>query len=179
MILLVILIAGCSGTTPLTWVCPDGTEVIGGPDRCPEALQNQSTPVNVPTESIQINNEVIQFSCKGTARCFSGTVTKVTDGDTLRVDNISIRLTLVDAPESYESGYSEAANFALTICPIGSTAIVDEDDGQTAGSYGRIVAVVYCKGTNLNAVLLSNGKATLYKEFCNVSEFADEEWTGC
>jgi len=119
--------------------------------------------------------------CKGTARCFNGTVTRIVDGDTLEADDVPIRLALVDAPDYNEEGWNETRNFVLNICPIGSKAIVDEDDGQNE-SYGRIVAVVYCKITNLNAVLLSTGKATLYEEFCNVSEFANEEWVkkyGC
>jgi hypothetical protein len=178
LIILIIFIAGCVETTPLTWICPDGTEVIGGPSRCPEASQNQSTPANVPTESIQINNEVIQFSCKGTARCFSGIVTKITDGDTLEVNDISIRLALVDAPESYESGYNEAKELASSICPVGSTAIVDEDDGQNE-SYGRIVAVVYCGGISLNDIMTANEYVTIDEMYCDVSEFANEDWSGC
>ena len=150
----VLVIAGCSGpTTPLTWICPDGTEVLGGPNQCPETS-----------------------FCKGTARCFNGTVTKITDGDSLEVDNVSIRLALVDAPEYNEEGGNEAMKFALNICPIGSKAIVDEDDGQTAGSYGRIVAVVYCNRINLNAKMISNKHVIVYEEFCNVSEFANESW---
>ncbi len=120
--------------------------------------------------------------CKGTAKCFDGTITKIVDGDTLEVNDVSIRLTLVDAPEYNEEGGSEATAFASSICPIGSTAKVDEDDGQTEGSYGRMIAVVYCRGKNLNAELIINGYATVYEEFCNVSEFANEDWAkehGC
>jgi endonuclease YncB( thermonuclease family) len=120
--------------------------------------------------------------CKGTARCYQSTVTRIVDGDTLYVNNDSIRLTLVDAPEYNEEGGNEATELASSICPIGSKAIVDEDDGQTAGSYGRIVAVVYCNARNLNAELIINGYATIYEEFCNVSEFANEDWVkryGC
>ena len=57
--------------------------------------------------------------------------------------------------------------------------MIDEDDGQTEGSYGRIVAVVYCDGSNLNAQMLEGRHALLYKDFCNASEFANENWTGC
>src|SRR5205809_172995 len=87
--------------------------------------------------------------CKGTARCFSGTVTYIVDGDTLDVDGQRIRLSLVNTPEVGQPGYQEAKDFTATTCPVGSRALVDEDDGQTAGSYGRIIAVVYCGATNL------------------------------
>jgi len=56
---------------------------------------------------------------------------------------------------------------------------MDEDDGQTGGSYGRMVAVVYCGGVNLNAALLYSRLVALVPYYCSVSEFADESWTGC
>jgi endonuclease YncB( thermonuclease family) len=65
----------------------------------------------------------------------------------------------------------------LSICPIESKAIVDEDDGQTAGSYGRIIAVVYCNRRNINAEMISNKYVTIDQSFCNVSEFANEDWS--
>jgi micrococcal nuclease len=124
--------------------------------------------------------------CKGTARCFTGTVTRIVDGDTLYVNNNSIRLALVNASEYKGKEGKDATEFVSSICPVGSTALVDEDDGQTEGSYGRIVAVVYCNGTdnnlNINLNLIYNRYATMYEEFCNVSEFANEEWVkvfGC
>ncbi len=115
-------------------------------------------------------------SCKGTARCFSGTVTYIVDGDTLDVDNQRIRLTLVNTPEVGQSGYQKAKDFTASTCPVGSRALVDEDDGQTGGSYGRIIAVVYCGTTNLNAALLQGGYAVILTQYCSVSEFAGEPW---
>jgi micrococcal nuclease len=64
----------------------------------------------------------------------------------------------------------------LSICPIGSKARVDEDDGQNE-SYGRIVAVVYCEGINLNARMVTNEYVTIDERYCDVSEFADEDWS--
>jgi len=162
LILAIALIACCTGTIPTTLICPDGTQVLGSLGACPATS-----------------------FCKGTARCYYATVTKIIDGDTIEVNhNTSIRLALVDAPEYNEIGGAEATEFVSNICQKDSTVLVDEDDGQTAGSYGRIVAVVYCKGNrwNINAELLTNGKATLYEEFCNVSKFANESWVkhyGC
>jgi micrococcal nuclease len=117
--------------------------------------------------------------CKGTASCFSDTVRYIVDGDTLDVGTVRIRLTLVNTPEVGQSGYAEAKRFTAQTCTVGSQALVDEDDGQTGGSYGRTVAVVYCGDVNLNAALVKSGDAVLVPYFCNVSEFADEAWTGC
>jgi len=115
-------------------------------------------------------------SCKGTARCFSGTVTYIVDGDTLDVGGQRIRLTLVNTPESGQPGYQEAKDFTASTCPVDSRALVDEDDGQTGGSYGRIIAVVYCGSANLNAALLQTGHAVILTQYCSVSEFASEPW---
>ena len=117
--------------------------------------------------------------CKGTASCFTDTVTYIVDGDTLDVGSARVRLTLVNSPEVGQPGYTEAKQFTAQTCAVGTQALVDEDDGQTGGSYGRMVALVYCGGVNLNAALLSSGNAVLVEYYCSVSEFASEPWTGC
>ncbi len=117
--------------------------------------------------------------CKGTAACFTYEVTYIVDGDTLDVGSTRIRLALVDTPEVGQPGYTESKQLASQTCPVGTQALVDEDDGQTGGSYGRMVAVVYCGGANLNAELLHSGRAVLVTYYCSVSEFANEAWTGC
>src|SRR2546427_11374416 len=116
--------------------------------------------------------------CKGTAACFTDTVTYIVDGDTLDVGSTRIRLALVNSPEVGEPGYTEAKQFTAQTCPVGSQALADEDDGQTGGSYGRMIAVVYCGGGNLNAELLSSGNAGLVGYYCSVREVASEPWTG-
>jgi len=120
--------------------------------------------------------------CYGTALCFTGTVTSVIDGDTIKVDGQSIRFTLASAPELNEFNGPEALDFIENLCPVGSTALVDEDDGQTGGSYGRIIGVIYCNGVNLNEELLDSEFGYLSSGFCNRSEFKDEDWArkhGC
>ena len=114
--------------------------------------------------------------CRGTARCFTATVTDLVDGDTLDVGGDRIRLALVNTPEVGEPGHQAAKDFTAGVCPVGSQARVDEDDGQTGGSYGRIVGVVSCGGRNLNAELVSAGHAVILTEFCAVSEFAADPW---
>ena len=117
-------------------------------------------------------------SCKGESACYFDNVTAIVDGDTIETVRGSIRLALVDAPEYDETGGREARDFVLGICPVGSNVIVDGDDMQNE-SYGRTVAVVYCNDKNLNAEMLANNYATLYRYYCDRSEFAGEEWAGC
>ena len=120
--------------------------------------------------------------CSGFARCITGKVTSVIDGDTIKIDGQSIRFAMASSPELNEPGGIESRNFIETICSVGSIATVDEDDGQIQGSYGRILGVVYCNGFNLNADLLDVGHGYLISDFCGDSEFADDYWAqrhGC
>src|SRR5438876_11772579 len=104
--------------------------------------------------------------CRGTAACFTDTVTHIVDGDTLDVGSTRIRLTLVNSPEVGQPGYSEAKEFTNQTCPVGTQAFVDEDDGQTGGSYGRMVALVDCQGTNLKAGVVRAGSWVVGPVLC-------------
>ncbi len=112
--------------------------------------------------------------------CFEREVTRVIDGDTLDVQGgLRIRLVLVDAPELSESGGSQARDFLTDLC-FGSLALIDEDDFQIGDDpFGRVLAVVYCDGTNANAAMISSGHAGTYSRFCSASEFGNKAWTGC
>ena len=124
------------------------------------------------TESIPANN-------------FDGIVTRVIDGDTLDIrtndgNSITIRLVLVDAPESNELGYNEAKDFVTQNC-LDRPAIIDPDNNQDL-SHGRLVALVYCDGININEAVIAIGFADIYKSFCGVSEFGTSDWAqkyGC
>ena len=118
----------------------------------------------------------------------TGTITKVIDGDTVDiltpVDNESrterIRLVLVDAPEYMQSGFIEAKNLVMEMC-LEKNALVDPDDNQ-GKSYGRIVGVLYCDGSNVNAEIMDKDLAGIYRSYCSVSEFGNSDWAkrnGC
>ena len=126
--------------------------------------------------------ETLPLDCSGSAGCISGYVTDIVDGDTIKVDGQSIRFALANTPEYGEAGYDQATKFIGTICPRGSAVLVDEDDGQTQRSFGRIIAVVYCNNINLNQAVLEQGFAEISTKFCSVSEFSGESWAqkhGC
>jgi len=133
--------------------------------------ETQEEPTNISSQE-----------CSGIARCITGTVTSIIDGDTIKVDGQSIRFALASAPELNEFQGPEARDFIDEICPVGSTATVDEDDGQTEGSYGRIIGVIYCNGVNLNEELVDSGLGYLTTGFCDISEFGNSDWAlkhGC
>ena len=66
---------------------------------------------------------------------YDGQITRVIDGDTLLIDQTTIRLSLVNSPERDERGYQEAKNFASTVCPVGASAEFVEDTWQPVDKY--------------------------------------------
>ena len=106
-----------------------------------------------------------------------GIVTKVVDGDTLDINGIRIRLALVDTPEINQPGYDRAREFVESFC-LGKKGELDVDSGQRRGDrHGREVGVVYCDRINMNDKLMSNNLARILVQFCDITEFANENWT--
>ncbi len=105
----------------------------------------------------------------------AGKVNHVVDGDTLDINDIRIRLSLVDTPERGDPGFKEATQFVVKLC-LGENAEVDMDDGQRRGSFGREIGVVYCDGKNLNEQLMENNLGIIDTRFCEKSEFSNEKW---
>ena len=121
-------------------------------------------------------------NCSGTAGCFTGVVTRVMDGDTLEVNNIRIRLVLVDAPERDTAEGPAATSYLRQLCPVGAPALVDQDDRQLEDGYGRMLAEVWCGGKRVNEEIIRAGRARIYHRFCRQSEFGLQPWAvalGC
>jgi len=150
-------------------------------ENCSDMKMDMTTP-EMKMDMSNTEMKLISEKCSGIARCIEGFVTKIVDGDTIHVDGKSVRFALSSAPELKGFGGIDSRNFIDTICPVGSDVIVDEDDSQTEGSYGRIIGVVYCNGLNLNQELLDADLGYLENQFCDSSEFAEESWAikhGC
>lgn len=170
VVIFMILIGG-GGHTPLNFESEYETPIV---DETKQIEPILSLPTTQSSYSLQ--------DCSGNARCFTGMVTQVIDGDTIKVDGQSIRFALSSAPELNEFGGDTARDFIDELCPVDSAVLVDEDDGQTLGSNGRIIGVIYCNGVNLNEELLDSGLGYLTSEFCDKSEFSNVPWAqkhGC
>jgi hypothetical protein len=150
-----------------------------------ENCSDMKMDMTTPEMKMDMTNTEIKLTsgkCSGVARCIEGSVTKIVDGDTIHVNGESVRFALSSAPELGGFGGVESRDFIDTICPVGSDVIVDEDDSQTGESYGRIIGVIYCNGVNLNSELLDADLGYLENQFCDSSEFAEEQWAikhGC
>lgn len=93
-------------------------------------------------------------------------VLKVSDGDTMTfLDNgkkLKVRLFGIDAPESKQSFGDKSQENLLKLCPIGSMATLKLKDKD---KYGRLVAIVFCNGIDVNANQVQNGLAWAYQEY--------------
>lgn len=159
-----------------------GIEYLVGSGTIPIQISSQIDPLSLELNAETSNDDESKNNlCLGNARCITGTVTKIVDGDTLHVDDEIIRFALVDAPKlKYDGG--QALSFIEQICPVGSIAIVDQDDMQLEDKYGRILGVIHCNDMNLNKELLDLGLGDLYSAFCDQSEFSTQYWAqkhGC
>lgn len=133
------------------------------------------SPIDTPTTSPTLN-------CSGDAQCFTGIVSDIIDGDTIKVNGEAIRFALSSAPELKGYGGADSRDFIETLCPVGSSVLIDEDDAQILGSYGRIIAKVTCNDVILNSELLDANLGYLEMQFCDSSEFRNEVWAqkhGC
>jgi len=132
---------------------------------------------NYSTYGIQISVSNDKNQNKSSEIELEGIVTKVVDGDTLDINGTRTRLALVDTPERGQPGFDRAKEFVESIC-LGKTGELDVDGGQRRGDrYGREVGVVYCNGVNTNEKLMTGKLARILVEFCDISEFSNENWT--
>ena len=96
----------------------------------------------------------------------TGKVIAIADGDTLTVlggDNrqIKIRLAEIDTPESGQP-YGSRARQALAALAFGQQARIVETDRDR---YGRTVGRVYVGGVDINAELVRQGAAWVYRQY--------------
>ena len=90
-------------------------------------------------------------------------MTKVTDGDTLRLGELGpVRLIGIDTPEVYggvECFGREASNFAKRLLPLG-TRVRYRVGAEERDRYGRLLAYVWLPGGRmLNRVMVDKGYA--------------------
>lgn len=100
------------------------------------------------------------------AQHFQAEVIQIVDGDTLYVsynhEKIKIRLYGIDAPEMKQKYGKQSKDFLesllsyeiITVCPLGKDR------------YQGIIAMVYFKQENIQALLIENGLAWVYPKYC-------------
>ena len=97
-------------------------------------------------------------------------VTRVTDGDTIKVtgdgSKITIRLVGIDAPETskkkHEPGQPFSQKSTKYLASLVLNKVVDLKSYGT-GRYGRTLGVVFVSGKNVNLAMIKAGLAEAYK----------------
>lgn len=154
IIILVIAFSGCIGSS--------------------EEL-NKSSKVSINDSNVSPNSSTLENVNKTNFKYEAGGYCPhVVDGDTIDVEGVGrIRFVGVNTPERGERGYQEAKDFVKSSC-LGKTVYLDIDNAKHYDKYGRILAVVYADGVNLNAELLKRGYAEVL--YIPPSEFNPYSW---
>ncbi len=106
-----------------------------------------------------------------------GTVTRNVDGNTIHIDDVNIRIPLVDVEDSGNYTMPHAV-LAKLLCPVGSPAQYDIDDKQRQDRYERTIAVVYCNTElHLGEIMIGFGLGWINDDWCDRSEFEFADWT--
>lgn len=101
------------------------------------------------------------------------TVTKIVDGDTIRLlkngDEVTIRMIGIDAPESTTTRYGyvecfgkEARTHLQTLIGTWPVALAFDRTQGATDKYGRLLAYVFAGNTNINQQMLADGYAREY-----------------
>ena len=88
-------------------------------------------------------------------------VTKIIDGDTVIINNESVRLICIDTPERGEEGYKEASDYLESL--ILNKEVVLEEDITKRDKYNRLLYYIFTKdGRFVNEIMVRQGHAEAY-----------------
>jgi micrococcal nuclease len=109
----------------------------------------------------------------------TGIVERIIDGDTIVINQTSVRLLGINTPEKGEIYYPEAKKFLEKL--ISNKTIKLEFGKEKYDIYKRILAYVFFKGENINLRLVDEGFANLYFPSGKDSYYNDfeEAWKKC
>lgn len=125
------------------------------PPAQPPARTSTQPPAKLPVDLAQADS-------------FIGRVTRVADGDSLRValagsgQEIRVRLYGLDAPELAQPHGRESREFLAKLLTDREVRV----EKQGVDRYGRVVAQVFDSGLSVNLTLVASGQAWVYDQFC-------------
>lgn len=172
MLLSVLFLGGCSGVNSNQKQDATNIETTKNSDSMQSHEQNQ----------LQTNTK--ESETKNKVRAIPATITKVTDGDTLKVkfDNgkkETIRLLCIDTPETVHRKKPvqpfgpEASSFTKKMLPIGKKVEVELGISER-DKFGRLLAYVYVDGQMINKMLLEKGLARVAYVYAPNTTHIDE-----
>lgn len=116
--------------------------------------------------SVLLSVSLAVLSVTADAKVFSGYVTRVSDGDTIRVEtdsgqNLRIRIQGIDAPESDQEFGGEAQQL-LSKLILNREVVVSADETDR---YGRSLGQVALEDTDIGLYMLEHGLAWTYRNY--------------
>lgn len=138
-----------------------GSSPSSAPSSSPgSAPSKPSIPLNSPTNVIELPSRT-----EVSGQLFQ--VVSVGDGDTIRVrsqvEEITVRLSCIDAPETAQNPWGEQSALRLRqILPPGQAVqlrVIERD------RYGRTVAEVYKQSASVNLQMIMEGHAAIYPQY--------------
>lgn len=142
--------------------CENGGEIL---ELANQPKQSSLLP-KIPTSSVQ-NSSV------KTLKVITGTVIRVTDGDTITVKSYQgkekIRFAQIDAPETSHFGSTpqpfgkEASAFLRSLVSNKNVRV----DVEAVDQYGRNVGTVFVNDMNVNREMVKNGYAWVYRQYAH------------
>ncbi|MBR4447409.1 thermonuclease family protein [Methanobrevibacter sp.] len=127
-------------------------------------LDDSNTQEN-QTGTLTLDNKTIRYEKVG--KCL-----EVIDGNTIQVYGVGrVQLIQVDTPDT-EPEFSQAKNFVSDRC-LGKTVYLDIDDKNPTDKYGRTLAIIYTKDSDINKELIDNNLAKI--SYFTPSEFKKGE----
>ncbi|MFM5888344.1 MAG: thermonuclease family protein [Dolichospermum sp.] len=105
-------------------------------------------------------------------KLFTGTVISVGDGDTIKANfgskKVTIRLACIDAPEMKQTPWGkQSADRLKQLLPVGQSIKLRT---VATDKYKRTVGEIYIGNTSINLTIVQEGQAVVYKEYlsgCN------------
>ena len=109
---------------------------------------------------------LLLFTLSAQAETLEGKVVKIADGDTLTLltpsnEQVKIRLADIDTPEKKQP-FGNKAKQALANLAFQKQALIEV---EAKDRYGRTVGVVFVDGLNVNAELVKQGMAWVYRKY--------------
>jgi len=109
---------------------------------------------------------LLLFTLSVQAETLEGKVIKIADGDTLTLltssnQQVKVRLAGIDTPERKQP-FGNRAKQALSNLAFQKQALVEV---ETIDRYGRTIGVVFVGSKNLNAELVKQGMAWVYRKY--------------
>ena len=109
---------------------------------------------------------LLLFTLSAQAETLEGKVIKIADGDTLTLltssrEQVKVRLAGIDTPERKQP-FGNRAKQALSNLAFQKQALVEV---ETTDRYGRTVGTVFVGSQNLNAELVKQGMAWVYRKY--------------